>query len=434
MEEKILKAIGDFSLLKRGQSVTVALSGGADSMALLFALNKLKDTLGIELYAAHFNHKIRGEEAEADQRFVSEYCKKMNINLFVGSCDIPRLAHEKGLSVELAAREERYAFLDNVGKDAIATAHTLSDNLETIIFNLTRGTALKGLCGIPVKRERYIRPLIYCSRADIENYCVQNEIPFVTDSTNLCDDYTRNKIRHNVVPVLKTLNPSVEDAVLRTVDSLVEDNDFIENIAENEFNSLLSEDNRLSVDNFSSMHKAVAKRVIAKYYKKVLGMSPDNFHINGIYEICLKGGRVSIAGNKSALVNKGMLNFVENGFENRPQNRYDVTIAEINLEKIKNVHDLFLNNVIDCDKIVGNVVVRTRLPGDKMYLNKSNGTKTLKKLYTEYAIPVSERTVWPVIADDKGVIWVNGIGVSKRCAFADNTKRVACINVTVDKG
>lgn len=428
MINKVLKAIRDFDLLKDVKCVTVALSGGADSMALLTALNELKDDLGFSLNAAHFNHQIRGSEADRDQNFACEYCKKLGIEVFVGSCDVPKVAADSGLSVELAARQERYRFLESVGKGAIATAHTLSDNLETVIFNLTRGTALKGLCGIPAKRGTFIRPLIYCTREDVEEYCSKNNIPYVTDSTNLCDDYTRNKIRHNVVPVLKEINSAAEDAVLRTVTSLGEDSEFLENLADAELKARLKDETHLSVQNFSSLHKSIAKRVIAKFSSKRLPYSPDNLHINQIYEICISGGRVSVCGDKSAVVSNGHLCFKDNG-DTAPEHSYELKCREENIEYFKNVHELLLNNTLDCDKIIGKLVFRTRLPGDRVYLNKANGTKTLKKLYTEYAVPLSERSVWPVISDDKGVVWINGIGVAKRCAVTPDTKRVLRIEV-----
>lgn len=428
MINKVLKAINDFDLLGDSKHMTVALSGGADSMALLTVMSELKECLGITLDAAHFNHQIRGAEADRDQDFVAEYCKNLGIKLFIGSCDVPAVAEQRGLSLELAAREERYKFLEDVGSGVIATAHTLSDNLETVLFNLTRGTALKGLCGIPASRDVFIRPLIYCTRQDVENYCREREIPYVTDTTNLCDDYTRNKIRHNVVPVLREINPAVEETLQRTVTSLREDNEFLENLADNELRSRIRNDNSLFVEGFYSLHKSVAKRVIAKYCFICLSDNADNLHINQIYDICLKGGKISVSGNNSAVVSKGFLFFEKNGTI-APKFSYEIKTEEKNSEYFKNVHGLLLNNALDCDKIVGKLVFRTRLPGDRVYLNKANGTKTLKKLYTEYAIPLSERSVWPVISDDKGVVWVNGIGVAKRCAVTNDTKKALCIEV-----
>ena len=218
MKDLVLEAVKRFALLENNvKTVTVALSGGADSMACLSVLLSLKEELGITVKAAHLNHMIRGEEALRDQEFVKKQCELLGVPLFCERADIPAIAKERGVSTELAAREVRYSFLERVNEGVIATAHTSSDNFETVLFNLARGSAIDGLCGIPPKRRIFIRPIILCTREDVEEYCKKENIPFVTDSTNLCDEYTRNKIRHNIVPIFKNLNPSVEKSVLRTV-------------------------------------------------------------------------------------------------------------------------------------------------------------------------------------------------------------------------
>ena len=430
MEEKILKAIGDFELIKSGQCVTVALSGGADSMALLVALNNLKGKLGITVNAAHFNHKIRGNEAESDQKFVERQCEIHKTKLFLGSANIPLIAKETKQSLELAARNERYKFLGSVGADVIATAHTSSDNLETVLFNLARGTALKGLCGIPAKRDRFVRPLIYCTRDEIIDYCKKNNICFVTDSTNLCDDYSRNKIRHKAVPILKEINPSIERSLSRTIESLNEDNLFLEKLADDELELRFTKKGGLCLKNFTSLDKCIAKRVISKYYFSRLGFYPDNFHINSIYDVCMNGSKTSISKNYYATVQEGHLFFESKNSQNQHQYQYNVELVEKNIVFSEIVYDLLLNNTLDCDKIIGKLEVRGRLPGDKIFLNKSNGTKTLKKLYTEYAVPLRERPVWPVIADDDGVVWIYGIGVAKRCAVTSQTKKIISVKIT----
>ena len=232
MKELILKAIEQFSLIRKGDRVTVALSGGADSMSLLYALNSLKNELGISLFAAHLNHMIRGDEALRDEQFVKAECEKLGVKLFCERANIPEIAQKNGESLELCARKVRYTFLERVSNGGlVATAHTASDNLETMLFNLARGTAIDGLCGIPPKRDIYIRPLIFVTRDDVEKYCKQESVPFVTDSTNLSDDYTRNKIRHKIIPVLKEINQNAETSAVNTALNLREDASFIKLLA-----------------------------------------------------------------------------------------------------------------------------------------------------------------------------------------------------------
>lgn len=430
MLKKVTEAVTRFGLLKNAKHITVALSGGADSMALLYALLEVKDELGIKkVSAAHFNHQIRGDEALRDQKFVAEQCEKSGVELVLGSANVPQYAKEQHLSLELAARKLRYEFFDSICTDAIATAHTASDNIETVLFNLTRGTALSGLCGIPPVRDRYIRPLILCTRNDVENYCAQNDIEFVTDSTNLSDEYTRNKIRHNVVPVLKSFNDSAENAVSRMTASLREDEDFI-NQAVIKVYDTINNKGTLSVDEFGSLHPAVAKRIIAKFCAEK-GVETDNFHINQIYDICLSGGQISLAGDKIARVKDAVLEIAH--AKNQPVNiTFTVDIKESDNDLFKNcekVHNLLLKNILDCDKIVGKLVLRQRMSGDTIRLKNKNCTKTLKKLFCEYKIPTAERDVWPVLADEKGVVWVHKIGVADRCAADKDSLKIYKINV-----
>lgn len=435
MKEKILKAIEEFGLLFSVASVTVALSGGADSMALLYALNDISKEFGFELSAAHFNHKIRGAEAERDEQFVKRQCEILGVKLFIGSADVPKFASEQHLSLELAARKLRYDFLNGIKTDAVATAHTATDNTETVLFNLARGSGLKGICGIPPKRDNFIRPLILCTRRDIEEYCSLKKIPFVTDSTNLCDDYSRNKIRHNAVPVLREINPALETAVSRAVQSFAQDSDFLEKTAAAELEKRLL-NNELSIENFSKLHRAVAIRVLRGFYEKTVGVSPDFLHLRELYGIAVSGGRVSVSGGKYAVSSNGKLGICDEA-KFSAQNRYCAEIIEkINdlFKKDEKVNGLFLKNAIDCDKIVGKLVVRTRMPGDKIKLSEGSGTKTLKKLFCEKKVPVGERESVPVAADENGVVWVFGQGTALRCRVDENSKKIFIIKTQVIKG
>ncbi len=434
MKEKLLKAAEAFDMFREVGSVTVALSGGADSMALLYALKDISKEYGFELSAAHFNHKIRGAEAERDEQFAVRQCEILGIKLFCAGADVPKYANEHHLSLELAARRLRYSFLNSLTADAVATAHTATDNTETVLFNLARGSGLKGICGIPPKRDRFIRPLIFCTRQDIEEYCAANKIPFVTDSTNLCDDYSRNKIRHNVVPALREINPALEAAVSRAVQGFADDSDFLETVAAKELEKRLSGD-RLSTEGFSELHKAVAIRVIRGFYEKTVGDSPDFLHLNKLYEIAVSGGKLSISGGREAVALGGRLVIAKGGLT--ALNQYQTEISEkINdlFKKGEKVNGLFLKNAIDCDKIVGKLEIRTRQLGDKIKLNEGSGTKTLKKLFCEKKIPVSERSSIPVAADECGIVWVFGIGTALRCRVDKSSKRIFVIKTQVIKG
>lgn len=419
MENIILDTIKRFSLLDGKDSVMVALSGGADSMSLLYALCSMREKLGITVSAAHLNHNIRGEEALRDQKFVKEQCDKLGVELFCETANVPKFAKENRQSIELAARNIRYAFLERVAQGSlIATAHTASDNLETIIFNLTRGTGAKGLCGIPLKRGNFIRPLLYATRDDVENYCREKEIPYVTDSTNLCDDYARNKIRHNVIPTLKQLNPKVETSVLKTTEALREDNVALNNLS-TEFLRHNLIDQKLNLEKFECLETAVKKRVIISFVNSVCpGVSLEALHISKILEISSNGGSTNIPNDFKIINNKGFLSVSSQKKSEIP--KFNVEITEIT----QNVNNLFLNDAIDCDKIIGKLVDRTRMSGDSMRTAGRGCTKSLNKLFNEAGILTEERDYIPVLADDNGPVWVYGIGVAQRCAISSSTKRI----------
>ena len=419
MEKIILDTIKRFSLLKEKSSVVVALSGGADSMSLLYALHSLRNELGITVSAAHLNHNIRGEEALRDQEFVKKQCDKLGVELFCETANVPKFAKENGQSIELAARNVRYAFLERVAGDSlVATAHTASDNLETILFNLTRGSAAKGLCGIPVKRGIFIRPMLYATRDDVESYCKENDIPYVTDSTNLCDDYARNKIRHNVIPTLKQLNLKVETSVLKTAEAIREDNFALNNLSA-EFLRDNLKDQKLNLEKFNGLETAVKKRVIISFVNSVCpDVSLEAIHISKILEISSNGGSTNIPNDLKISNNRGFLSLGSQKTSEKP--KFKVEITEI----AQNVNNLFLNNAIDCDKIIGNLVERTRMSGDSMRISGRGCTKSLNKLFNEAGILKEERDYIPVLADDNGPVWVYGIGIAGRCAVSDSTKRI----------
>ena len=424
MEKLILETVSSYSLIPKNSIVTVALSGGADSIALLYALNQLKNKLNITLNAAHLNHLIRGDEAMRDEEFVRNFCQELNIPLFCERIDVPKFAKDRSLSLETAARQVRYSYLNSVAADLIATAHTASDNLETVLLNLTRGTAVGGLCGIPVKRDNIIRPLIGCTREMIEAYCDKHRLSFVTDSSNLSDDYTRNILRHSVVPVLKKINPQVEIGVLKTSKAMKNLSDLVKIKSFDYINSNF-ENNKLRLENFKKLNPEIAKRIIIEFINILdAEISLEACHIDEIYRICLNGGKTGIPKNKYCINEKGYLSIgLEGEIPKTP------TFSVIISQKNQKINNLLLNNSLDCGKIVGKLVIRTRQSGDSIRLLNRGCTKPLTKIYNEYSIPRELRDVLPVISDDRGVVWIHTIGVAQRCAVSNTTKNFFVIEV-----
>lgn len=219
MKNKILTYINKENLLKRGEKVIVTCSGGADSIFLLHILNKL----GFECVVAHCNFHLRGEESDRDENFVREFCKKKGLTLLVEHFETQQFAAENKLSIEMAARELRYNWFEKIRAEynagAIAVAHHSDDSIETILLNLLRGTGLKGICGIRPRNGFIVRPLLCVNRKEIEDYLTENGIGYITDSTNLENEYTRNKIRNIVMPILREINPQIDSVMLSNAEN-----------------------------------------------------------------------------------------------------------------------------------------------------------------------------------------------------------------------
>ena len=430
MLNKIREVIGhNFYNVK---TLAVALSGGADSVALLHAMLLLKDEYGIDVFAAHFNHKLRGEESQRDECFVKTFCEKNNVRLVIGEGDVAKFAKDTRQSTELAARQMRYDFFDKLSADAVATAHTASDNLETVLFNLTRGSGINGLCGIPIKRDKYIRPLIFCTRQDVEAYCREHQLHFITDSTNLSDDYTRNRIRHNIVPLLKEINPAVEENVTNTSLLLTEDRDLLDSIAKKEYDAMITKSG-LDVTHLAEHGPAISGRVLRLFCEEKLGIIPDYKHTDDLFNVAVNGGRCSLSGQAQAYRQKNILKIELIG----DKTDYKVDISKQKndfIKKGKKINNLLLKNLIDCDKIVGELKVRTREEGDRIYLLGRGCTKTLKQLYNENSVPLKARKHLPVISDDIGPVWVCGFGAAERVSADCDSKFVYKISYEIISG
>lgn len=422
MQNKVLKTAQKYNMIQKGDKICVALSGGADSVALLHVLYTLKSEFNLSLSALHINHMLRGEESDRDERFAVELCRSLDIDIIVKTVDVNALCAKSGESVELAARNARYELFSQLSDCKIATAHTATDNAETVLINLTRGTALKGLCGIPPVRDNIIRPLIDCTREDVEKYCADSGLSFVTDSTNLKSDYTRNQIRHNVTPVLRNINMSFDKTVRRSCQNIMYDADYLYDVS-NDLYLKCKKNNGVHLH--KDIHRAISSRVISRLIYDVTGKSADSFHIN---EICSALGthkKIELFSGYSALVKKYFVNIEKSG--EKFVKEFSVSQQTLDIKdfrNLSNVNNLLLNNAIDCDKICGEVRLRTRKAGDSIKLFGRNATKDLRKLYNEYKIPLTYRENLPVAADDDGAVWVCGIGVSHRVSIDKNTKTV----------
>ena len=305
MDNKIKETICRYNMLQKGDTVAVGLSGGADSVALLHILLSLREEYGITVIACHINHNLRGTESDRDEEFVKNFCQSLNVPLETVSIKVKEhcAPHE---SLEETARKLRYKEFMRICKEynaKLATAHTASDNAETVLINMLRGTGTKGLSGIPPVRDYIIRPLIRCSREEIEAYCQKNNLTFVTDSSNITDDYRRNKIRHNIIPLLKDINPSFIEAVARMTAIVGDDTDFLEGCAKEKAEECLT-DGKYDSKALKALPKAIKCRIIASALKEK-GVEPSALRISQCEEIIEKGmGKVNLCKNRFAYVRK----------------------------------------------------------------------------------------------------------------------------------
>lgn len=429
---KVKRTIEKYNLLDGVGSLAVGVSGGADSMCLLEILSKLKEEYGIILKAVHINHNIRGEEAFRDQKLVEDYCKASDVECFVYSVDIPALSKEMGIGEEECGRIKRYECFSMTGCDAVATAHSLSDSIETMIFNLIRGTGTKGLCGIPPRRENIIRPLIDCSRKEIESYCEENNIPYITDSTNLTDDYTRNFIRHNIVSAFSRINENFEGAVGGTIETLRRENSCLER-CKDELIELSECDDGYKISVLLSADSAVRRRAIAEILGLNMNKDIEKRHIDMVDEAIKSGdGKIEISKDLYAVVGESVIRFElkdkvaeewettgDNGVFDTPSGRFKLEVASS--AEYKNI------NAFDISKVKGDLYMSSRKDGDRFFSAKRQNTKTLKKLFNEAKIPKSERNNIAILRDEENLIWINGFGTDGKYLPDINSKNVLII-------
>lgn len=438
VKNKVLSALNEYSMLENAKTVLVGFSGGADSVCLLHLLNSLKGELTINVKATHINHGIRGDEAKRDMDFAISFCADNNIPIKTFSFDCVSEAKRSKESLEECGRRLRYQAFSELCDDStkIATAHNANDNAETVLFNLSRGASVKGVCGIPPVRDNIIRPLIYCSREEIEGYCKENDLSFVTDSTNLCDDYTRNKIRHNALPVLCEVNSSAVSNITNLSQSARDVCEFILFEAQNALDKAFVLENTYDAGFLKTLHKAVLNEVIVIAYSRFSCDSLNREKINMISELISSGGRIQIYGNETVEVVKGKLRFflsqdninVHSEIKISYRGEYSFGEYLVNISDFtdysKNINRNVLDNLIDCDKINGNLFLRSRKEGDKFDLYKRNVSKSLKKLFCELNIPVEKRDEIPVLCDDDGVVWIYSVGTCARCHITDSSSNI----------
>ena len=415
------------------EGVLLGLSGGADSVMLLHLLIKLKsEGWNFPLLCVHINHMIRGAEADRDEAFCRDLCASVGVELIVRKIDVPSIAKSRGVGMEEAARDVRYAEFSHIlsqrdDVSSIAVAHNATDNLETIIFNMMRGAGISGLCGIKPTRDNIFRPLIAVSKADIVNALDISGIQYVTDSTNLENDYTRNYIRNEIIPRLSRLTPSPEAMGSRVSKNLLYDKEILDKVTSTFLNNEFV-DGRISLQSLKKLNKSEFYRALSEIVRQKTNKTLERCHTDAIYDLLSTGsfryslpGKLRFVSNTDvAYIEDDVRDSTDSGF-NEPLfygvNRIEGFSSAIiisnddDFESYSNIYKIAIQARMPFDIMCNGVYVRNKCDGDSYFYGGIN--RKLKKLFNDAAIPREKRNDVPVVCDQEGILWVPGFGV--RC-------------------
>lgn len=427
--EDVYAVIRRERLIEKGDTVVSGLSGGADSVALLCVLYALSEKIGFKLKAAHLNHMIRGAEAERDERFAKELCEGLGLEFHVRRRDIPRLS--AGKNAEEVGREERYRFFNELSENEehgkIAVAHNLDDLAETVLMRLARGSSVSGLSGIKIRNKNIIRPLLYTEREKIEGFLHRNGIGYVTDSTNLSDEYTRNKVRHTVLPALKEINPAVLFAMRRTAKKLSDAADFIEKSAKEAYGEVTDS---ISIEKIKPLHRAQTEYIVAEsaYCAGVPEISDKNLSdIISLFDLS-SGKRASLPNEYEAVRIYDEVKFSKR--KKVSEYYYPLKMGHNYIKEADCTVTVELSRRgLDLDKLSGPLYARPKREGDCFRPVGCGGTKKIKRLFADAKLPVDKRESLPIIASGGKIVFA--LGRADEAVVSDeNTKNAVTIKIT----
>ena len=425
---KVIEKIKKSSLLECGDRILVGLSGGADSMCLTHALNIIGKEMGFEVFTAHMNHNIRGEEAANDEKAAAEFAASLGIKHFSRSERVIEYAEKNSISEELAGRELRYAFFAELQKkygfNKVATAHNKNDNAETILMNFMRGSGVSGLCGIPRRRGDIIRPLLDADRVEIEEYCRENKLPYVTDKTNFEHIYTRNKVRLELIPaIVSGFNANFINTVTRNADIISDDCDFLDEHAMMIYKNSV-QNNIISADIIASAHPSMSRRVIMEMLANVMENLYDisSDCIQKIVDLCVcgkTGKSLNLPDNVIAKIEYGKLIISK---QNEALGEFEYILLEGKEIYISELGKTFLMERTDMRKNDGaiylpggkDIRIRNRRAGDVFYPIGMKGKKKLKEFFIDEKIPRDERMRTGIVTSDGEIACIIGKRADRR--------------------
>lgn len=467
MLNKVLNTIEKYNMLSKGDRVIVALSGGPDSMSLLYALHVLKEEYNLTLYAAHINHMLRGKDSDNDERASREFCERYNIEFFSKSIDIDKVSKEKNISHEMAGREVRYEFfhelLEKLSGNKIALAHNLNDQAETVLMRIMRGSGVEGLVGIkPVRDNIFIRPLIQTSRRDIEVYCSENNLPVRIDKTNFENIYTRNKIRLEMLPYIESnFNDDIINTLGRMASLLSIDNEYLEEKSSKLFEKYcdVREEKVIIYKDAFTLHPAILNRVLRKAVLKVKGdlYNLESKHIEAIIGIQktatgkftrLPGGILSSNVYKDIHLYKENIlgedhnsKVTEATYDSLVMSKEFYSTLHLGENEVREIGKKIILTVIkkedylkgkrnetvkyfDFDKIKEPITLRFRKEGDRFSPLGMNGSKKIKDIFIDLKIPREKRDFIPLLCFSNEISWIIGHKVSDKFKIDKHTNNI----------
>ena len=444
--EKVKGTIRKHSMLSKGNKVLIALSGGPDSVCLLVLLNKLKDEFNLNLHALYIDHGLRPDETPKELKFCKNLCDRLDVRLITKSIDVMSYAKEQLLNKQEAARKLRYKTFDEVSSeikaDRIALGHTANDQAETLIMRLFRGSGPKGLSGIPPVRGNVIRPLIEVKREDVEQFLDLEGLSFIVDSSNLREDYIRNKVRLSLIPMLKEFNSNIIESLAKTSDILREEERYFEILVTKALMKLISRKTDSRIELFlaplEAMERVILRRVLRMAIEETKGLRAISFiHIEDILKLINSGkpgDRLYLPGGIRAIKEYSTLVLTsETPVKIRTYNFEvpgEVAIREAGIfikavieESIEGIGDGRAAVVFDADTLTFPFTVRARKPGDFFYPFGFGRRKKLQDFFVDEKVPRDERDRIPLIVSGDDIIWVAGYRMDDRFRVTDKTKK-----------
>ncbi len=448
---KVVKYMIARDMLRSGASVTAGVSGGADSVALLLVLCKLREEYDLKLSVVHVDHGLR-PEAHSEAEYVKRLCETLDVPFHLKEADIRAEALKRGVGTEEAGRQVRYEAFNEVTPEGgfIAVAHNMNDLSETMLFHLFRGTGPKGLAGIAPVRGNVIRPLLCVTRAEIEEFLREQNVTYVTDSSNLEDDYTRNRIRHNIIPVIeRDVEKQAVSHMFETAEQLRRLNDFAGGFAAEVFDRIASVDGEkvsFSLEGYKEQHDYIRSLLVRMAIDRLVPGNRDitSVHIRLVDELSLLANKeIDLPYDLKAYTRYGFLYIKKKGPEAKEPGSKAVTLnipgetkvpgvgtfscRIVPREKITEISRNEYTKCIDYDKITAPLLIRNRLSGDMISVTKT-GSKKLKDFFIDQKTDRDQRDSIPLVAMDSDIVWVIGLRLSEGFKVTEATKQVLIID------